>query len=212
MQLVMGPLPASDQDVPLGVQVLGIETLSKVTRKKITYAAGKGDRVPAYLLIPRGLQDRAPAVLCLHGTSGGRGRTAGLGKDYPRYTLELAERGYVTVAPDYPLLAENQTDPYLLGYLSGTMKGIWDHIRAVDLLESLPEVDSQRIGCIGFSLGGHNALFVGAFDPPDQGHRVELWVRLAGRLYGRGPVGLVSALLHARYRLVVWKGPPARTF
>jgi dienelactone hydrolase len=71
----------------------------------------------------------------------------------------------VTIAPDYPLLAENQTDPYPLGYLSGTMKGIWDHIRAVDLLESLSEVDSQRIGCIGLSLGGHNALFVGAFDP-----------------------------------------------
>jgi dipeptidyl aminopeptidase/acylaminoacyl peptidase len=103
MQLVMGPLPASDREVPLDAQVLQTETLSQVTRKKITYAAGKGDCVPAYLLIPHGLQGRAPAVLCLHGTSGGRGRTAGLGEDYPRYTLEPAERGYVTIAPDYPL-------------------------------------------------------------------------------------------------------------
>ena len=104
-------------------------------------------------------------MLCLHGTSGPRGRTAGLGADYPRYTLELAERGYVTIAPDYPLLGENQTDPDALGYVSGTMKGIWDHMRAVDLLQSLPEVDGERIGCIGVSLGGHNALFVGALDP-----------------------------------------------
>ena len=73
-------------------------------------------------------------MLCLHGTSGPRGRTAGLGADYPRYTLELAERGYVTIAPDYVLLGENQTDPASLGYASGTMKGIWDHMRAVDLL------------------------------------------------------------------------------
>jgi dienelactone hydrolase len=165
MQLVMGPLPPRDNVVPLDVQVLQTERLDKVTRQKITYAASQGDRVPAYLLIPHGLQGRAPAVLCLHGTGGPRGRTAGLGPDYPRYTLELAERGYVTIAPDYPLLGENQTDPAALGYASGTMKGIWDHMRAVDLLQSLPEVDAGRIGCCGLSLGGHNALFVGGFDP-----------------------------------------------
>jgi predicted dienelactone hydrolase len=44
------------------------------------------------------------------------------------------------------------------------MKGIWNHIRAVDLLQSLPQVDRKRIGVIGHSLGGHNALFVAAFD------------------------------------------------
>jgi predicted dienelactone hydrolase len=44
------------------------------------------------------------------------------------------------------------------------MKGIWNHMRAGDLLEELPEVDNERIGCIGHSLGGHNTLFVGAFD------------------------------------------------
>jgi len=165
MQLVMGPLPQRGREVPLDVHVLQTEKLPKLTRQKILYTAGPGDRVPAYLLIPQGLQDRAPAMLCLHGTSGPRGRTAGLGADYPRYTLELAERGYVTIAPDYVLLGENQTDPAALGYVSGTMKGIWDHMRAVDLLQSLPEVDPERIGCIGVSLGGHNSLFVGAMDP-----------------------------------------------
>jgi dienelactone hydrolase len=165
MELVMGPLPARDGCVPLDVRVLQTERLAKVTRKKITYAATKDYRVPAYLLIPNELKAPTAAMLCLHGTGGSQGRTAGLGADYPRYTLELAERGYVTIAPDYPLLGENQTDPYPLGFQSGTMKGIWDHMRAVDLLESLPEVDRERMGCIGVSLGGHNALFIGAFDP-----------------------------------------------
>ncbi len=165
MQLVMGPLPIRDPAVSLDVQVLESERLEKVTRMKITYVAGKGDRVPAYLLIPRDLRQPAPAMVCLHGTSGPRGRTAGLGADYPRYTLELAERGYVTIAPDYTLLGDNQTDPDSLGYTSGTMKGIWNHMRAVDLLESLAEVDKQRIGCCGVSLGGHNSLFLAAFDP-----------------------------------------------
>ena len=120
MQLVMGPLPTRDKAVPLDVQVLQSERLAKVTRKKITYLASKGDRVPAYLVIPHGIEKPRPAVLCLHGTSGPRGRTAGLGPDYPRYTLELAERGYVTIAPDYPLLGDNQTDPASLGYASGS--------------------------------------------------------------------------------------------
>src|ERR1700694_857399 len=44
------------------------------------------------------------------------------------------------------------------------MKAIWDNIRAVDLLQSLAEVDPERIGCIGHSLGGHNTMFTGAFD------------------------------------------------
>lgn len=165
MQLVMGPLPTPDQRVPLDMQVVQTETLLTLTRKKITYAATKNHRVPAYLLIPHGLKGRAPAMLCLHGTSGPRGRTAGLGADYPRYTLELAERGYVTIAPDYTLLGENMTDPAAAGFASGTMMGIWSHLRAVDLLASLPEVDPERIGCVGVSLGGHNSLFAGVFDP-----------------------------------------------
>lgn len=164
MQLVMGPLPSADGRVPLDVQVIETEVLPKVIRKKISYAATKDYRVPAYLLVPRNLRGSAPAMLCLHGTSGGRGRTAGLGADYPRYTLELAERGYVTIAPDYTLLGDNRVDPASVGFASGTMMGIWSHRRAVDLLESLPEVDRQRIGCIGVSLGGHNTLFAGAFD------------------------------------------------
>jgi dienelactone hydrolase len=165
MQLVMGPLPSSDQKCDLEVQVLESEDLPGLVRQKIIYMAGPGDRIPAYRLIPKNITGRAPALICLHGTGGGRGRTAGVGEAYPSYTLELAQRGYVTIAPDYTLLGDNQTDPAALGYASGTMKGIWSHMRAVDLLAAMPEVDPDRIGTIGLSLGGHNSLFVGAFDP-----------------------------------------------
>jgi acetyl esterase/lipase len=44
------------------------------------------------------------------------------------------------------------------------MKGIFNHMRSVDLLKSRSEVDPERIGVIGHSLGGHNAMFVAAFD------------------------------------------------
>ena len=76
-----------------------------------------------------------------------------------------AQRGFVVMAPAYPLLANYQPDWRALGYQSGTMKAIWDNIRALDYLESLPFVQPGKFAAVGHSLGGHNAMFVGAFDP-----------------------------------------------
>lgn len=166
MQKVMGKLPASSTE-PLDVRIEMTETLDTVFRRKISFVAEKGDRVPAYLIIPReDLPRPHPAVLCLHQTTKiGKGEPAGLG-GLPnlRYALELANRGYVTLSPDYPNFGDYKFDPYVHGYASATMKGIVNHRRAVDLLQSLPEVDPNRIGVIGHSLGGHNSLFIAAFD------------------------------------------------
>jgi acetyl esterase/lipase len=52
-----------------------------------------------------------------------------------------------------------------MGYASATMKGIVNHSRAISLLASLDTVDPSRIAVCGHSLGGHNSLFVAAFDP-----------------------------------------------
>jgi dienelactone hydrolase len=166
VQEVMGPMPGAERRVPLDVQV--IETIDEpaYVRKKVTYASEPADRVPAWLLSPKGNGRRRPAMLCLHQTVKiGKDEPAGLG-DNPnlRYAKELAERGYVCLAPDYPKFGEHQVDAYALGYLSASMKAIWDNMRGVDLLSSLREVDADRIGVIGHSLGGHNAIFTAAFD------------------------------------------------
>jgi hypothetical protein len=95
----------------------------------------------------------------------GKMEPAGLGQQPNKHIAKhLAERGYVTLSPDYPNFGEYQIDVYKAGYASATMKGIWNHMRAVDLLQSLPEVDPERIGAIGHSLGGHNSMFVAVFD------------------------------------------------
>lgn len=166
MQLVMGPLPDALRKEPLDVQVVEEVQTPKYVRKKLTFAVEINDRVPAYLLVPKGLTGTAPAVLCLHQTIAiGKAEPAGLGdKENKRYAVHLAERGYVTLAPDYPNFGEYKLDVYARGYQSATMKGIWNHMRAVDLLQSLPEVDSTKIGCIGHSLGGHNTMFMSVFD------------------------------------------------
>lgn len=167
MQLVMGPLPSPAKKAPLDLKIESEETLPKVVRKKISFAVGKDDRVTGYLLLPRERNGKAPAMLCLHQTTAiGSGEPAGVGglKNL-HYARELTDRGYVALAPDYPNFGGYKIDAYSQGYVSATMKGIWNHMRAVDLLQSLPEVDGERIGCIGHSLGGHNSLFVAAFEP-----------------------------------------------
>jgi dienelactone hydrolase len=134
--------------------------------RRISFAAGGGDRVPAFLLVPAKRAGRVPGILCLHQTTPlGKAEPAGLGgKESLHYAKHLAERGYVTLAPDYPNFGDHPFDTFARGYRSGSMKAIDDNLRAVDLLVSLPEVDPGRIGCIGHSLGGHNTLFTAVFD------------------------------------------------
>lgn len=169
MQLVMGPLPESDKRVPLDVQLQELTDAGKYMRLKLTYQAEPGDRVPAYLLIPHTVAQPTAAMLCLHPTHFelGKAQICGLGGQASRfYAHELAEAGFVCLAPDYPGFGDYRFDfeASQPPYASGTMKAIWNNVRALDLLEALPCVDRDKIGAIGHSLGGHNALYTAAFD------------------------------------------------
>lgn len=166
IELVMGKLPGNSGKVPADIKVIEEKTIDGIRRIKISFAVEKNDRVPAWLFIPSGLKAPVPGILCLHQTiSIGKEEPAGMGgSPNLHYALELAKRGYVTLSPDYPNFGEYPFDPYSNGYVSASMKGIWNHMAAVDLLQTLPEVDPKRIGCIGHSLGGHNSLFLAVFD------------------------------------------------
>ncbi len=171
MEAVMGRLPGPERRCPLEVQVEEEVETPKYVRRRITYQSEPGCRVPAYLLIPKAVLAnkgrRAPAVLCLHPTDNaiGHGVVVGLGgKPNRAYAAELAERGFVTLAPNYPLLARYQPDLRQLGWDSGTLKAVWDNIRGLDYLQSLPFVDGRAFAAIGHSLGGHNSVFTAVFD------------------------------------------------
>lgn len=183
LQLAMGPVPSPLRQVPLAVELRDEERLEPprvkrpLIRRKLIFRSDTNHGIPAYLFLPederteaeksKGTAKRA-AILCLQQTTDvGKDEPAGLRGDATlKYALELAERGFVTLAPDYPSFGEYPFD-FLpaRGYDSGSMKAVWDNMRVVDLLQSLPEVDAERIGCIGHSLGGHNAIFTAVFEP-----------------------------------------------
>ncbi|MEI8384023.1 MAG: alpha/beta fold hydrolase [Planctomycetota bacterium] len=169
LQRVMGPLPAPKKQINLDYKVIEEVRVSDQVRKKISFQSDADDRVPAYLMFPSPrYSGKRPAMLCLH-------QTTAVGKDEPlgirgdtnlKYALELVDRGYVVIVPDYPTFGDHRYDfNASTGYASGSMKAIWDNIRAIDLLETLPEIDPGRIGVIGHSLGGHNAMFTAVFEP-----------------------------------------------
>ena len=170
MEEIMGPLPGKEKRCALDVQAEQEVDCGSYLRRLITYSAEPGSRVPAYLLIPKqalASNKKLPAVLALHPTDmeyGHRVLVEQLRSHYRAYGVELAERGYVVLAPAYPLMANYQPDLKGLGYQSGTMKAIWDNIRGLDLLETLPYVKKGKFAALGHSLGGHNAIYTAIFD------------------------------------------------
>jgi len=165
VQSVMGVLPDSHERVPLDVKVLSETVTTHYVRKKITYGSDLNSRVIAYLLVPKSLHRNASALICLHDdTPLGKDEPAGIsGRDSMRFADELAQRGYVCLVPDYPSYGEKYNFQKS-AYAGGSMKAVWDNIRGIDLLETLPEVNPKRIGIIGHGLGGQNALLTAAFD------------------------------------------------
>ena len=181
MQAAMGPLPSRSHLPAFDVRITEDVRRGDVRRVTLTIAAEGSDRLPIDLYLPKAIADsvdvsklldadgvtRLAAVVALHPTgSPGKRIVAGEGGKLGRqYGLEMAQRGYVVAAPDYPSFGEyTKYDFTADNYVSGTMKGIFNHMRCVDFLSALKFVDSERIGVIGHSLGGHNAIFLGVFD------------------------------------------------
>lgn len=174
MRDLLGPFP---EKVPLDIQERGTVEYPDYTQKKIDYATEAGDRVKAYLLLPKPLSRSHAAILAVHPTNvHGAAAVVGLAENTDDWWFgrDLVRRGFVVLAPDI-LTAGERVSPGHAPYDSGPFyekhpnwsmmgKMLWDHMRSVDVLLTLSYVDPKRIGTIGWSLGGHNAGFLAAFD------------------------------------------------
>jgi dienelactone hydrolase len=171
------PVPRDTHDIELLSQErCGTDPQRAYTRHKLRYVVGQGDEVYAYLLVPEACQVPAPAVVAMHQyTALGKDEVAGMGGDPDMaYGHELAQRGYVVLIPDYltggerayPGVGAFVSAPFYDQYPNWSMvgKNVEDSMAAVDVLHTLDEVDTARIGVIGHSHGGHNAIFAAALD------------------------------------------------
>jgi pimeloyl-ACP methyl ester carboxylesterase len=170
MEAAMGKLPVRNPDHDFNLVITDSLKTAYYTRYTITISASENEKVPAYLYLPliSSSMTKLPAMVVLHGTGEPGKRLVDGESTLPNraHAKELAERGYVVIAPDYPSMGDLKTYDFKNDtYESGTMKGIFNHMRCVDFLQSRNEVDPERIGVIGHSLGGHNSIFAGVFDP-----------------------------------------------
>jgi dienelactone hydrolase len=167
---IAGAFPGKEKRCRLDMHVDSITNCGSYERWLISYQSEPGSRVPAYLCLPiaaLGSWKKFPAVLCLHPTEmqlGHRVTVEKLRDHYPPYAHELAERGFVTLAPAYPVMANYQPNLKALGWQSGTLKAVWDNTRGLDLLDAMPFVKHGKYGAIGHSLGGHNSIFTALLD------------------------------------------------
>lgn len=187
-----------------------------IDRWHVSFQTEANDRVTGWLLAPASArQQRTPAMICIHSTTLGSGkdqtiglsgRTAGVAPDTSEggrsYGLHLARHGYVTLSIDLITDGERvepgeevgQTRPFYARHPEWSIvgKNTWDIMRSVDFLETLDFVDAKHIGCVGLSLGGHSAVFAGAFEPRiaatisvggvlDWHRPTETWSRSKGR-------------------------------
>jgi dienelactone hydrolase len=171
---ILGPLP--EQRAPLDTEVVSREELDDHTRLLLRYCIDAKMRTEAYLLLPKPRDEHdalRPAMVCLHPTSKATYRTVvGLeGRETNQYALQLVRRGYVCIAPrNFLWEVEGQTwqqaaDRVIAdGWKTGMARMVFDAIRATDVLIERGEVDPKRIGTIGHSLGGKEALYHAAFD------------------------------------------------
>jgi len=185
----LGPFP---QKTALDLEQQAETDQGDHIRALVTYTVEPGERVPAWLLRPKGPAPMGgwPAILAIHQHGGefdlGKSEPAGLSANSMfHYGLDLCRRGYVVLCPDLlcfedrrPPAAVRQSNPYQDGaayerfeftrrILAGTClqtKYLHDLTCALDVLAGLPDVDSARLGAIGNSLGGQETLWLTWYD------------------------------------------------
>jgi len=143
-----------------------------------------------HILVPRAVAghvgERLPAVICQHGFDGAPKYVSGVGSDletndhfYHRFGERLAERGYVVFAPylSVPMDSHQPAVVYradlvnplvrlaaCLGVMRTSIELAKLH-RIMDFLQSLPFVESDRIGYYGLSYGGYSAMWMPPLEP-----------------------------------------------
>lgn len=146
------PLP---KRVPLDVHMSAALDHPWCTVRRVYYQLWSGVYQTGLLYMPKQFAETpAPAMLCPHGHwDDGNAHV-----DVQKRCLNFARLGYVVFAP-----AQTHYEDLMIGVSSQTLM-IWSNMRALDYLESLPQVDKKRIGAAGCSGGGLQSQMIVGLD------------------------------------------------
>jgi dienelactone hydrolase len=163
------------RDRPPALKVVAEDRPDGVVRQLVEYEVEPGVSVEAYLLKPAEIRQQCPGVVVLHSTVTHTIRQpAGLeGPPEKAFGLKFARRGFVALCPRCFLWSKDLSIPYQEHVRQfqarhpgcrGMAKMLHDSQVAVDILAAQPEVDPQRLGAVGHSLGAKEVLYLAAFD------------------------------------------------
>jgi pimeloyl-ACP methyl ester carboxylesterase len=173
---LLGRLPPRDRKV--GGTVVATEDRGSYTLEKLTLDLNGEEAVPAYFASPKGASGKRPTVLFNHSHGGGYtiGKTEFIeGREYlgkPPYAEFLTSLGFNALCIDAWIFGERSGRAELDMCKEMLWKGrvlwgmmVYDAIKAVDYLETRPDVDATRIATVGMSMGSATAQWLGALDP-----------------------------------------------
>jgi len=149
-----------DETLPLSVMEEAIIDENTYIVCRVHFDSVNAERVPGLLSIPKG-QENVPCIVFLHGYGGSK-------EDVLTLTELAADEGYALMAIDAEFHGERKEDGKALYSLdlnasrNGIIQTVIDLRRAVDYLETRPEIDKAKIGYVGGSMGGIlGAIFIG---------------------------------------------------
>lgn len=146
-----------DQKLPLNPILVPMDKNGYWTRSGLTFESAHDQRVTAIVALPNNYPGPYPTVILVHG-SGGHKDTSYINLA----SAQLVRKGYATVSIDTQYHG-GRAKPGRSGEIhmpdSYTMRDAWvqsviDVRRVVDYLHSRPDIDTSKIGYLGFSQGG----------------------------------------------------------
>ena len=144
--------------IHLNAKVVSAKDERGYTRCELEINSTPGRRIKIVVTRPNPKRAPCPAVVCIHGHGGSRHAVHDRKSIYKGFAAVLAAKGVVTVSTDVGQHEVYEKGRILMG------ERLWDVMRCVDYVASLPRVDKSRIGCAGLSLGGEMAMWLGAMD------------------------------------------------
>ena len=156
---------------PLNAKIFGRIERDGYTVEKVYFESWPGFYVTGNLYRPAGREGQFPGIACPHGHWGkGRLENTETGS-VPGRCINFARQGYVAFSYDMVGYNDSKQVDHRFGgkkelYWAVHPLGLqlWSSIRVLDFLESLPDVDANRLGCTGASGGGTQTFLLMAVD------------------------------------------------